>query len=242
MILVLCEEADAAAPWAADALRRRGLEAVVLAGAALAAAVGWRHTVRPTGEADCEVRPPGGGRLRTREVTGTLNRLAFLPRAWTARIGGPDRDYALQEMHALYLSWLHALPGRTLNPPTPQGFCGNMRHPSAWLALGARAGLPVRRYRQDQDDDPAAAWWAPPAAYGQHVIVAGAAVIGPDALAGPHGAACLRLASAAGCPLLGIEFEPDPARGWRMTGASVLPDLQQGGGPLADALALALAP
>src|SRR5256885_1702602 len=118
MILVLCDEADVSALWAADALRRRGLSPTVLTGLDLAAVRGWRHTI------------------------------------------------------------------------------------------GA----------------------------------AGAEVIGPDALAGPHRAACLRLARAAGCPLLGIDFASDADGVWRMTAASVCPELSRGGEALADALATALAP
>ena len=33
-------------------------------------------------------------------------------------------------------NWLNALPGPLLNQPTPQGLCGNWRHPSAWAVLG----------------------------------------------------------------------------------------------------------
>jgi hypothetical protein len=237
MILVLCDEADASGLWAADALRKRHLSPTTLTGIDLASVRGWRHTIGAAGS-DVVLRFDGGT-LRGRDVRGVLNRLVFLPRAWLDRIGGPDRDYAIQEMTAFYLSWLHALPGPKLNPPTPQGLCGNARHSSVWIALAARAGLPVRPFRQSSDDDPVAFWQMPLDPRASTVFVVGAQVIGSDALVSPHRPACLRLAEAAGCPLLGINFAPDAGGDWQVVSASVIPDLTQGGEALADALAAA---
>jgi len=136
MILVLCDEADIAALWAADGLKRRGLSPTVLTGNDLASVRVWKHTIGAAG-ADIELRFESTA-IHGSEIRGVLNRLSFLPRAWLNRIGGPDRDYAVQEMLAFYLSWLHAIAAPKLNPPTPQGLCGNMRHPSAWVALAVR--------------------------------------------------------------------------------------------------------
>ena len=259
MILVLCEEADQSALWAAEAMRLRGKTLAVVTGADLAAAERWEHTVGATG-ADCELRLAGGARLRSGDVAGVLNRLAFVPTAWRRRFGGPDQDYALQEMHAFYLSWLHALPGPKLNAPAPQGLCGNQRHPSMWTALAARAGLPVRPFRQTSDDDPSLVWqtavwhtasWQPtngqgtslPTAYAHATVhVIGDRVLGPGTLTDRYGAACRRLAQLAGVMLLGIDFARDADGGWQMTHASVLPDLISGGEAVADALTAALSP
>ena len=237
-ILVLCDEADISASWAVEALRRRGLAPTVLTGLDLASVRGWRHTIGAAG-AEIELRFDGGS-IRGGDVRGVLNRLSFLPRAWLDRVGGPDRQYAMQEMLAFYLSWLHALAAPKLNPPAPQGLCGNLRHPSAWVALAARAGLPMRPYRQASDGDPVAFWQVPPDPAASTVFVVGSEVVGPAALAGPHRAACLRLAEAAGCPLLGIDFARGKEEGWHMVSASVIPDLRRGGEALAGALATAL--
>lgn len=240
MILVLCEETDAPALWAADALQRRGLSPTVLTGADLACVRGWRHRIG-AGGVDISLHFDHGT-LDGRDVRSVLNRLSFVPRAWTGAVGGPDREYAGQEMFAFYLSWLHALPEPKLNPPTPQGLCGNMRHPSAWVALAARAGLPVRPFRGNSVEDPAAAWRMQLDPAASTVFAVGSTVVGCDALARPYGAACLRLAKAAGCPLLGMDFARDATGAWRMISASVSPDLMRGGEPLADALAAALTP
>jgi hypothetical protein len=259
MILVLCEDADPSALWAAQAMRLRGKSLAVVTGADLAAAERWEHTVGAAG-ADCELRLAGGARLRSADVHGVLNRLAFVPVAWQRSFSSPDRDYALLEMHAFYLSWLHALPGPKLNAPTPQGLCGNQRHPSAWTALAARAGLPVRPYRQTSDDDPSLAWqmaaapgttwqgttWLgaawPATTLHATVHVIGERIIGPGPLIDRHEAACRRLAQMAGVMLLGIDFAAEAGGPWQVTRASVLPELISGGEAMADALTAALSP
>ncbi|HLY00305.1 MAG TPA: hypothetical protein VKR62_16515 [Roseiarcus sp.] len=240
MLLVLCDENDAPALWAAEALRERGLSPTVLTGADLAAAKRWEHRVG-AGTAACEILLGDGAVLRSRDVHAVLNRLPTVPWTWQRRIGGADRDYAIQEMYAFYLSWLHGLPGRKLNPPTPQGLCGNPRHPSVWAALAARAGLPARPFRQTSADDPERHWreTAPSAAT---LNVVGTRVVGPESLVRSQGDACLRLSRAAGAPLIGVDFATDPDGAWRMTGVSIMPDLSRNGPELADALAEELAP
>lgn len=240
MLLVLCDENDVSALWAAEALRERGLSPTVLTGADLAAAKRWEHRVG-AGTAACEILFGDGAVLRGRDVHALLNRLPTVPWAWQRRVGGADRDYAIQEMYAFYLSWLHGLPGRKLNPPTPQGLCGNPRHPSVWAALAARAGLSARPFRQTSEDDPELHWRATaPSAATLHVV--GARVVGPESLAQSQGDACLRLSAAAGAPLLGVDFVADPDGAWRMAGVSIMPDLCRNGPELADALAEELAP
>ncbi len=239
MILVLCDENDVSALWAAEALRARGLSPTVLTGADLAAAQRWEHRVG-TGMVGCEILLCGGGVLRSRDVGAVLNRLPTVPWNWQRRVGGADRDYAIQEMYAFYLSWLHGLPGRKLNPPTPQGLCGNPRHPSVWAALAGRVGLPMRPFRQTSEDDPESHWRAaPPSAATLHVV--GARVVGPQSLVRSHEEACLRLSKVAGAPLLGVNFLPDSDGVWRMTGASIMPNLSGNGEEMADALAEELA-
>jgi hypothetical protein len=236
VIVILCEASDDSALWAAGALRARGLAPVVLNDLDLAAVQTWRHTVGATG-AHSELRLPNGTQLRGGEVRGALNRLTFLPRALLSRIGGPDREYAIQEMYALYLSWLHSICGRKLNPPAPQGLCGNGRHPSAWTALAYRAGLPVKPFRQSSQDDPTAFWRRSAEHETQSVVVLGQSVFGPESIVDSHREGCLRLARDSGCPLLGIEFEAGYDGSWRVCGATVMPDLRPGAEALADALA-----
>ena len=239
MILVLCEESDIAALWAANGLRSRGLPLTVLTGAALASAQRWRHTIRADGT-HAAVRL-NGRTLCDRHVRAVFNRLPAVPRAWLSRIGGPDGVYAAQEMYAFYLSWLHSLSAPILNPPTPQGLCGNMRHRSAWVALAVRVGLPVHRFSQTSNDDPAATWHLRGNDATRTVFVVGEETIGPPDLVQAHRSACLTFARAAGCPLVGIDFARGTDNHWRMTTASVIPNIYAGGEALLDALAAVLA-
>ena len=52
-----------------------------------------------------------------------------------------DREYALSEMQAFYLSWLSAIPGQVVNRPTPQGLSGHWHHISEWALSAARLAL-----------------------------------------------------------------------------------------------------
>ena len=236
MVLILCEGTDRVAHWAAGCLRQRGLGADIVTGADLAAAGRLEHRVGRAG-ASFELALAGGGRLSSRTVTGVLNRLPYLPAACLRAIGGPDRDYAVQELYALYLSWLHSLPGPQLNRPAPQGLCGNWRHPASWTALASQAGLPSVPYRQSSQDDPATLWQRITVPDAATVFVVGARVVAHPAVPRQWDAACRDLARRAGTDLLGIDFAPGPDGQWRCVAASVMPDLMRGGEPVVDALA-----
>jgi hypothetical protein len=238
LVLILCEETDMAAAWAAGRLRQRGVATDVVTGADLAAAGRLQHKVGRSG-ATIELDLTGGRRLRGATVKGLLNRLTFIPTACLRRIGGPDRDYAIQEIYALYLSWLHSLGGPLLNAAAPQGLCGNWRHPSSWIALAIAAGVPAMPYRQSSRDDPNPLWQGLAAPAPATVFVVGERIVPHPSVPRGLDEACRRLSRAAGVELLGIDFAPGPDGHWRCTGASVMPDLMRGGEAVADALAQA---
>jgi hypothetical protein len=239
LVLILCEEADVAAAWAAGGLRQRGVETDIVTGADLAVAGRLEHRVGRSG-ATFELELAGGRRLCGRTVKGLLNRLSFVPAACLRRIGGPDRDYAVQEIYALYLSWLHSLPGPLLNPPAPQGLCGNWRHLSSWTALAVQAGVPVMPYRQSSKDDPTALWPGVAGPAPATVFVVGERIVAHPAVPRRWDEACRKLAGSAGVKLLGIDFAPGADGQWRFVGASVMPDLMRGGEQVAEALAAVL--
>jgi hypothetical protein len=240
MILVLCDVADESALWAMAALRARGHSPTMLTGSTLASVERWHHTVDSEG-ARWDLSLPGGTCLRSQETRGVLNRLPYLPSAWQHGIGGPDRGYAIQEMYAFYLSWLHALPGRKLNPPTPQGLCGNWRHPSAWAALAHQVGLPVHPYQQTSAHEPTTLWQSRCGSATATVHVVGTCVVGAKEIVQSYRTFCIRLAELANTPLLGLDFSPDRDGIWRLARVSVMPNLISGGEELADALAGELA-
>jgi hypothetical protein len=240
LVLVICEESDRGVFWAADHLRSQGMPVEIVTGTDLAAAKRWEHRVGQAG-VGFELELADGRHFSSLGIKGVLNRLPYLPAAWIQRVGGLDRDYAIQEMYAFYLSWLHSLPGPLLNSPTPQGLCGNWRHPSVWAALAGRAGLPTPTYRQSSDDDPDTFWKPATVPSPMTVFVVSENAIGPPMLPQQFRDPCVRLATAAGVALLGIDFTVSPAGEWWFAGASVMPDLYRGGEPLIAALAEAFA-
>ena len=238
MTLILCEAGDAAALWAAERLRARGRSADLLLSEALGEAVRWEHRV-DAAAASVRITLADGRLLSSDAAEPILNRVNCIPMARLHATAGEDYGYAVQELYALYLSWLHAWPATVINRPTPQGLAGNHRHGSGWAALGAAAGLSTRPWVQSSADPPEIGW-APALAEATAFVVAGRAVL-PPALPPALAAPCLALATRAGAALLGIGFARDGQDGWEMVGASPLPDLTLGGEPLAEALAEALA-
>jgi hypothetical protein len=243
MWLILCSAHDAQARWAYEGLRARGLAPLELVTAeSLAYGLGWEHRIEGDA-ATARVRLRDGRALSHDGVRGVLNRLTYVPTNHLAMT--PDHDYISQEFTAFFMSWLHALPRPVLNPTTGQGLCGSWRHPSEWVLLAARAGLPAPDYRQSSADafDEARAERSifPAGTPLRRAIVVGPRVVGgPDTPPAEIAEGCLRLAGLAGVPLLGVDFAADGAGEWTFAGASPLPELIPGGEPLLDALADAL--
>lgn len=226
MWLVLCEQGDGAAAWAADELGRRGLSPCeVVTPEQLAYARRWEHRVSSAG-ASTELVLADGREVPGLAVRGVLNRLGvpFGPELGLASTA--DRDYARQEMTALVASWLYGLPCPVLNRPAGHSVSGPWLHLAEWRALAVRAGLPVVPYTGDEAE-------AAQPDQQESVFVLGDAVVG----AGPEVAdGCRRLgALAARGGLVGLTF----LQGAFVAG-SPLADLREGGQPLADALAAAL--
>ena len=237
MILVFCDTFDLPALWAAGRLTARGIAVDVVTAQVLESALQWRHTIAADGDAHVAIELADGRRISSDSPAAVLNRLSQVPRTRVDHVGGDDRDYAAQEMGALFLSWLEAMPGPLVNRPTPQGLSGRWRHPSQWAVLAARAGLAVAPYRQSHETDPDRAWLSDPRPDAVAVFAVSETAIAPAAIPEPVRQGCLRLAQEAGEALLGIDLVPGRDGAWLMVGASPNPDLMRGGEPLIDALA-----
>jgi len=238
MWLVLCEAGDLAALWAARGLAERGLRPVeIFTPEALVFSPHIVHRVT-TSSAVVEITTADGRFLDSSRVAGTLNRIQTLPTSHFRGASLQDRQYAEQELHALFLSWMTCLPGRTLNPPSPLGLGGAARHPSEWAWLASQVGLSTSGFVQgDSFPPPPLAPFSRPG--GRSVIVVDGIVVGsqvPETVS----SACIALASESRTPLLGIEFLPQASGEWLFESASPLPDLRRGGPSLLDALAGAL--
>ena len=233
-VVVLCDPHDVPALWAARGLQQRGIEVDLIASSMLADALVWEHRVGA--EVSVNITLADGRTLSSSAPVGVLNRLQFVPTSRLDAVGGPDRDYAVQEMQALFLSFLEALCATVVNRPSPQGLGGAWMHVSQWAALAGQAGLPFAPYRQSSANPVDG---VVPAAVEVTAFVVGARVLVPPfmerAIDGFTGKA-KELARLAGQSLLGIELARARSGTWQLVSASATPDLSLGGEPLIDAL------
>lgn len=240
MWLVLCAANDLAALWAARGLTNAGLQPLeIVTAEALAYNRRFEHRLT-RGQPSVNITLMDGRVIKGATVRGTLNRLQFIPSAHLRTANAKDRQYAEQEILALYLSWLHGLPGAMVNRPAPQGLCGAWRHPSEWNRLAARAGLPTSPYRQSESHAAPSLYSETPST-NQMVIVVQGHCCGPR-LPEAIDAACARLAELAATDLLGVDFHLTPTGEWIFSKATPFPDLRLGGPEVLTTLAQALNP
>jgi len=241
MWLVLCDSTDAPARWAHDGLRRRGLEPIELVTSDDLAHARWDYRVGERGvRVDVSLRDARV--LRNTSIRGTLNRLLHPPQGDMLLIQPSDRDYVFQELMAVFMSWLGALPEPILNTPAPECLAGRTRSLAEWFWLAGNAGLPTYRLRVSSRE-----WQAAPSMHvrlpGLRTHITTLFVVGDRVAGAPEAPAAIvegarRLAALARASLLGLEFTVGCCgEGWKLAGVSGMPDLREGGDALLDALA-----
>ncbi len=237
MWLVLCPASDPVGLWAYDGLKQLGLAPVELVTAeSLAYARLWEHRVEDSGT-HLKITLPDGRVLCSSRIRGALNRLLAPSQVITQLAVASDQAYAQGELLALYLSWLHGLPGVVINRPTPLGLCGAWYHISEWVCRAGRAGLRTPAYRQSGHDglDRGYRSLAPEGATVLSLITLRGEVFGgrvPENVV----RACGKLAEEAGTDMLGIELYLAENGEWTFANAVPCPDLTRGGMPLLQRL------
>lgn len=239
MWLILCGSNDVSALWAYQGLKTRGLEPLELVSTEmLAYSLRWEHRLKESG-INTKITLADGRIISNDNIQGVLNRLLAVPSEHLYMASESDRNYAIQELTAFFMSWLYALPQPVLNLPTPQGLSGQWRHLSEWAKLAAKAGLPTPIYQQSSHDPIQEIGCEKTLMPASTVIVVGGYVVGasapPEIVRG-----CQRLAKVSNTALLGIEFTHTFASGWTFKSATPFPDLRLGGSALLDVLALVL--
>src|SRR5690348_304642 len=107
MWLVLCASSDIPALWAYQGLKARGLEPLELVSAeALAYSRRWEHKVGADGVGTI-ISLVDGRTICTNEARGTLNRLSWIPTQHLSTSNQVDKEYAIQELNAFFMSWLY---------------------------------------------------------------------------------------------------------------------------------------
>ena len=104
MWVVLCEVNDLAALWAYQGLAQQGLEPLELVSSeALSYSLRWNYTVGSE-RANINIELSNGKTLKGNEIRGVLNRMLYVHTEHLAK--SPDREYAIQEYNALFLTGL----------------------------------------------------------------------------------------------------------------------------------------
>jgi hypothetical protein len=240
MWLVLCSSSDPSGLWVYEGLRQLGVAPLELI---LAEWLGygsqWEHRLDGSGT-HLKIVLPDGRVLCSSRIRGAINRLLVPPAGIAQRAAASDKEYALAELQAFYLSWLNGLPGLVINRPTAVGLSGSLYHASEWVYRAARAGLPAPAYRQSGHDGAERGYssLAPEGVAKLQVITFGGEVFG-GRVAEPIARACAKLAQEAETEMLGIELYATENSEWTFANATPYPDLSVGGAPLLQRLAQA---
>lgn len=239
MWLVLSAPEDESAYLMAERLRTHGLAPLIHASAEDLGRARWCY--RTGGEAEAsEITLPGGEVIASSSLRGVLNRLYAVPASALAQVERADRDYAREELYAMYTSWLYGLACPVINRAGAIGLCGNWPDRSWWRARAFSAGLPTDVYFwQAGADYDAYALTCEGDASMESVTLLDGQVIGGD-LPPELASACARFAEYTGSRLLGLVFSVHPVAGWRLLDANPMPDLAMAGTALVEALARAL--
>lgn len=237
MWLILHEREDVDAIWAARALEARDLRPLELVTAHdLANARRWEHRIAATGASSVlELRD--GRTIRSAQVTGALNRLIAVPPDAVARAAAADRDYAMQELYALFTSWLDALPGTVLNRPSPQALAGPWLSVAEWISFAALVGLDVPIFRRSGTNG---ARVELPNSARRAVLVVGGRALAPVGAPPAVRAGAGQLAQLVHAGILEIGFRVDVAGRWIFSGADATPPLRRYGAMGINLLAQAL--
>lgn len=234
MWMVLCNAKDTAALWAYQGLKARGLHPVEIVSAeSLIYSKSIKHCIEPR-HTRTQIKLTDGRVIDSASIRGSLNRIHLLPSDHLRAANPADRRYAEQELQALFLSWLYALPGKTVNRPAPFGLCGVWLFQSKWTWLASRAGLSTGVFRQgSMIKESAPPNYLNPAA--RTVIVLAGRCFGASAPPAVR-QGCVKLAQACEAEMLGVDFCIDADGEWIFAGASTVPEIRIGGEPLLNAL------
>lgn len=110
----------------------------------------WSHRLGAS-PAATEITLADGTALTSGDLGVVFNRLRYVHMPHFELANQADRDFAVMEMYALWLSWLESLPCPVVNPASARGLGGQERSQVEWLSLASQAGLPAQGYAYSSD-------------------------------------------------------------------------------------------
>lgn len=233
-VILLADDRDLAAAWAAEGLRRLGVRASMITLSALLGAPSWEQRVTAAGgRSRVELRD--GPALSSEVSSCVVNRLSEV-RLSDRGVKASDQEYVSEEWQAVLISFLHGFGGVMWDRPQPPALSGRVRGEAEWAWLARNAGFRTGRF----EDSVAGVLLGDTAAPAEHpflLFVLGDTVwppVTPDLADSAR-----RLASAAGIRLLGIQLDASGGTP-SFVSATSTPDFRIGGRPLLVALAGAL--
>jgi hypothetical protein len=146
--LILAHQGDATATQVAARLsqRHRPEDTRLVSMEEIVFAPRWSHTLNGA-KAKAALTLHDGTEIRNDQIGVVFNRLQYLDMPHFATSDKADREYAVMEMFALFLSWLKAVPCPIINPISSQNLAGPIHSSLAWQQLAGQAGLPTVRMR-----------------------------------------------------------------------------------------------
>ena len=236
MRLHLCHSADVGALAVQPFLRERLPDLRLVTAEEISSASKWEHRLDSHGAVVTRAVLPDGSGIDGECIDGVLNRLMSPCPVHVLQSTSADREYALGEYTAFFLSWLNGLRCPVIGRATPQGLCGRWRQPLEWVVIAQRSGMEARVEAFDESWTGLASPGAGLQMPGVTVIVAFGKVFSMLDIPSAVSHACQRFAVAADCDILGLEFAT--GRGWGpLVGVTPVPDLRLGGELLLDAIA-----
>jgi hypothetical protein len=242
VIGIFCPASDLPALWVFQGLKRRGLALLeIFTPEALVYNRRLEHRLLDN-ETSTRIDLVDGRVLDSAAIQGVLNRITALPVEHFQAAVLADRQYAAQEQHAVFLSWLHSLPGVLLNRPGGRSLCGDLRSPTEWGWLAGSAGLPTLTFHQSDVIPVDFPGGSPEMDATIQIIILDGQIYGPEACVLPESfkEQLTQLAKLSGLRLCGVSFCRMRDGELLFASATPLPDLRLGGEALLDALAEAL--
>ena len=224
MILILAHTQDEPAQWLFNRLSSGQSEILLLSDLDLLEATQWLHYLS-NNKTETSFCLKNGQKVELAKVQMIINRLQYIyPVHWTGS-SDKERNYAQQEYHAFFASWLQAYQGILYNPPTVNSLCGTNPGKIVWLSMAKISGfrIPENSFYVNSDNN-----ISDDILFRASSELKIAVVLDHEVINAPlaYINACLRLSGKTNLPLLCIYFIKDQQNNWSVAGATPLPDFK----------------